>query len=82
MNKTLLTALKKMLEEANGKWVDKLPKILWAYRTTSKWPTVTTTFAFTYEMEVVIPIEIGMSIAKTVVQGQRDDNQELERQLD
>ena len=69
MNKTLLTALKKMLEKSNGKWVDKLPEVLWTYRTTSRRPIGTTTFALTYEMEVVIPIEIGMSIAKTVVQG-------------
>ncbi|RVW74367.1 hypothetical protein CK203_056835 [Vitis vinifera] len=45
-------------------------------------PTGTTPFAFAYGMKVVIPIEIGMSIAKTVVQGQRDENHELERHLD
>lgn len=30
-NKTLLTALKKRLEKANGKWVEELPGVLWAY---------------------------------------------------
>ena len=33
-------------------------------------------------MEVVIPTEIGMPTAKTVMRGQRDDNEELIRQLD
>ena len=33
-------------------------------------------------METIILIKIGMPIAKTVVQGQRDENQELERHLD
>ncbi|RVW19590.1 Pol polyprotein [Vitis vinifera] len=28
-NKTLLTALKKMVERAKGKWVDELPRVLW-----------------------------------------------------
>ena len=31
-NKTLLTALKKQLDSAKGKWVDELPGVLWAYR--------------------------------------------------
>ena len=33
-------------------------------------------------MEVVIPIEIGLPTAKTVMQGQRDDSEKLIRQLD
>ncbi|RVW41911.1 hypothetical protein CK203_081557 [Vitis vinifera] len=32
-NKTLITALKKRLEQAKGKWVEELPGVLWAYRT-------------------------------------------------
>ncbi|RVX02377.1 Uncharacterized protein K02A2.6 [Vitis vinifera] len=30
-NKTLITALKKRLEQAKGKWVEELPGVLWAY---------------------------------------------------
>ena len=59
-----------------------MPKVLWAYQTTSRRPTGTTYFALAYGMEVVIPTKIGMPTAKTVVQGQRDDNQEIVRQLD
>ena len=33
-NKTLLTALKKQLDSAKGKWVEELPGVLLAYRTT------------------------------------------------
>lgn len=33
-NKTLLTTLMKRLEKAKGKWVDELPRVLWAYRMT------------------------------------------------
>ena len=32
-------------------------------------------------MEAIIPTKIGMPIAKTVVQGQRNENLELERHL-
>ncbi|RVX18380.1 hypothetical protein CK203_006679 [Vitis vinifera] len=38
-NKTLITALKKRLEQAKGKWVEELPGVLWAYRTTPGRPT-------------------------------------------
>ena len=31
-NKTLLTALKKQLDSAKGKWVEELPRVLWAFR--------------------------------------------------
>ncbi|RVX22916.1 Transposon Ty3-I Gag-Pol polyprotein [Vitis vinifera] len=38
-NKTLINALKKRLEQAKGKWVEELPGVLWAYRTTPGRPT-------------------------------------------
>ena len=44
-NKTLFFALKKKLEEAKGKWVDELPEVLWAYRTTPGRLIRTTPFA-------------------------------------
>ena len=71
-----------MLEKAKGKWVDKLPRVLWAYRITPRRSTRTTPFALAYGMETVIPIEIGMPTTKTTMQGQMNENQELERHLD
>ena len=55
-----------MLEDAKGKWVDELP-------------TWVTLFALAYGMEVIIPTEVGMSTAKTVVQVQRDNDEKLIR---
>ncbi|RVX09050.1 hypothetical protein CK203_013858 [Vitis vinifera] len=57
-NKTLITALKKRLEQAKGKWVEELPGVLWAYRTTPGRPTGNTPFALAYGMDAVIPTEI------------------------
>ncbi|RVX15499.1 hypothetical protein CK203_009006 [Vitis vinifera] len=57
-NKTLINALKKRLEQAKGKWVEELPGVLWAYRTTPGRPTGNTPFALTYGMDAVIPTEI------------------------
>ena len=82
INKTVLSAPNKILEEAKGKWVDELPRVLWAYWTTSKWPTRATPFVLAYGMEVIIPTKIDMPIAKTARQDQMDNEEELRRQLD
>ena len=64
-NKTLVTALKKRLEQAKGKWVEELPGVLWAYRTTPGRPTGNTPFTLTYGMDAVIPTEIGLPTIRT-----------------
>ena len=66
-NKTLLTALKKRLDSSKGKWVEELPGVLWAYRTTARRPTGVSPFALTYGMEVVIPTEIGIPTIRTAM---------------
>ena len=63
-NKTLLTTVKKQLDEAKCKWVDELPRV-WANRTTAGKPTGISPFALTYGMEVIIPTEIGMPSLRT-----------------
>ena len=59
-NKTLLTTLKKRLDSAKRKWVEELPGVLWAYRTTAQKPTSVSPFALTYGMEAVIPTKISL----------------------
>ena len=81
-NKTLLSALEKQLEKAKGRWVEELPSVLWAYRTTLERPTGNTPFALAYGIDAVIPTEIGMPTARTAIQGQRKESEELTRHLD
>ena len=50
-NKTLLTALKKRLDAAKDKWVDEIPRVLSAYRTTVGRPTGISPFALTVRPE-------------------------------
>ena len=66
-NKTLLTALKKRLHLAKGKWVEELPEVTWAYRTTSRKPTGILSFAFTYGMKAIIPTEVGVPTLQTKI---------------
>ena len=48
------------LEEHKGLWAEELPKVLWAYKTTLRTSIGETPFSLAYEIEVIIPIEIGV----------------------
>ena len=56
--KTLKAALKTKLEDLKGKWVEYLPEVLWAYRTTRKSATQETPFALAFGTKAVAPVEI------------------------
>ena len=58
--RTLKAALKTKLENLKGKWVEYLPEVLWAYRTTRKSATQETPFALAYVTEAVAPVEVGL----------------------
>ncbi|KAK3026311.1 hypothetical protein RJ639_040999 [Escallonia herrerae] len=59
-NRTLLQGIKKKLDGASGLWVDELPKILWAYNTTSRTSTGETPFSLSFGTKALIPVEIGL----------------------
>ena len=48
------------LEEHKGLSVDEIPKVLWAYRTTSRTSTEETPFCLAYGVEAMIPVEVGI----------------------
>ena len=52
--------MKTKLEDLKGKWVEYLPEVLWALRTTCKSATQETPFALAFGTEVVAPIEVGL----------------------
>ena len=60
-NRSLLKIIKTRLEGAKGIWLEELPSVLWAYRTTTRTPTGETPFRLTYRNEAVIPAEIGLT---------------------
>ncbi|KAK3040979.1 hypothetical protein RJ639_029089 [Escallonia herrerae] len=59
-NRTLLQRIKKKLDGTKRLWVDELPKILWAYNTTSWTSTGDTPFSLSFGIEALIPVEIGL----------------------
>ena len=58
--RTLKDALKTKLEDLKGNWVEYLPEVLWAYRTTQKSATRETSFALAFGTEAVAPVEVGI----------------------
>ena len=80
-NKTLVTALKKRLEQAKVKWVNELPGVLWAYRTTLGRPTENTPFALAYGNAVILT-KIGLPTIRTEAERQGDANMEMGRNRD
>ena len=56
--RTLKNALKTKLEDLKGNWVEYLPEVLWAYRTTQKSATRETPFALAFGTEAVAPVEV------------------------
>ena len=60
-NWSLLKINKTQLEGVKGIWLDELPNVLWAYRTTVRTPTRETPFKLAYESDVVISVEVGLT---------------------
>ncbi|XP_022874004.1 uncharacterized protein LOC111392843 [Olea europaea var. sylvestris] len=48
------------LDTSKGAWVDELPHVLWAIRTTCWIATAETPFSMTYGAEAMSPVEIGV----------------------
>jgi hypothetical protein len=81
-NRTLLNQIKTRLEEAKSMWVEELPSVLWAYRTTVRTPTNETPFKLTFGTEAVIPIEIGLTTLKTTFHKEEENEGQLRLNLD
>ncbi|KAK3009129.1 hypothetical protein RJ639_013704 [Escallonia herrerae] len=66
MNRSILQGLKRKLDDAKGAWVDELPKVLWAYRTTPHSVTGETPFLLCFGIEALLPIEVGLPTVRVL----------------
>ena len=82
MNRSLVKIIKTQLEGAKGIWPEKLPSILWAYKTTARTPTRETPFRLTYESEVVIPTEVRLISYKMDNHDESKNDEAMRLQLD
>ena len=82
VNKVIVNGLKKRLDDVKGKWVEKLPHVLWTYRTTPRRSTGETPFTLTYGDEVVIALETGFPTLRTSSFSLSDNNEHLKKNLE
>ena len=80
--RTLKAALKTKLEDLKGKWVEYLPEVLWAYRTTRKSATQETPFALAFGTEVVAPFEVGLKSPRIELATVEHNDEALRLNLD
>ncbi|GJZ90951.1 reverse transcriptase domain-containing protein [Tanacetum coccineum] len=66
-NRSLMEGIKTRLGREKAGWVDELPNVLWAHRTSIKQSNKETPFSLTYGSEAVIPAEIGIHTYRTMM---------------
>lgn len=64
INKIIKKNIKSNLDEHKEVWVDELPKVLGAYRTTIKTSTGKTPFSLAFGVEAVVLIKVRISSYK------------------
>ena len=78
----MLKIIKTRLEGAKGVWPDKLPGVLWAYRTTVRTPTGEIPFKLAYGSEAVIPAEVHIANHRVTMYQDKDNEEQLRLNLD
>ncbi|XP_073129713.1 uncharacterized protein [Henckelia pumila] len=80
-NRTIIQSLQTRLFGAGKSWVEEVPGVLWAYRTTPRTTTGETPFSLVYGSEAVIPVEIGQ-ISSRVKAYQEGETMDRAQELD
>ena len=74
--------IKTRLEGAKEAWPDKLPGVLWAYRTTVRTPTSETPFKMAFGTDAVIHVEVRESRRRRACYDEQSNNEGLKLALD
>ncbi|XP_042437173.1 uncharacterized protein LOC122023153 [Zingiber officinale] len=77
INREIVRGLKVKLDHVGGNWVEELPSILWAYRTTPRESTGLTPFHLVYGNKAVVPIEIGVHSVRRTLYDERNTERRL-----
>ena len=80
--RTLKAALKTKLEDLKGSWVEYLPEVLWAYRTTQNSATRETPFALAFGTEAVAPVEVGIKSPRVELASEEKNDEALHLNLE
>ncbi|KAL5553461.1 hypothetical protein UlMin_040862 [Ulmus minor] len=82
VNKTIKRNMERKLEGLKNAWVEELPRVLWAYRTTGRNATGETPFSMTHGTEAVLPVEVGEPSFRTMQFDSEVNDQGLALNLD
>ncbi|XP_071707882.1 uncharacterized protein [Rutidosis leptorrhynchoides] len=80
-NRDIVHAIKARLGMKLSGWVDELPKVLWAHRTTHKNSTGETPFSLVYGLEAVIPAEITILTERVLSYSEVENDERLRTNL-
>nr|GEX11926.1 reverse transcriptase domain-containing protein [Tanacetum cinerariifolium] len=81
-NRSLMEGIKTRLEREKAGWVDELPNVLWAHRTSIKQSNGETPFSLTYGSEAFIPAEICIPTYRTLMIREEYNEEEMRLNLD
>jgi len=81
-NRVLLRGLKRRLEKAKGARAEEVPRVVWAYHTTSLSSTMETPFSLVYGSDAMIPVEMHESSPRFLGFVAEESNEERRVNLD
>lgn len=81
-NKKTKHHLKMRLNNHKRAWVDELPSVLWAYKTTLHNATSETTYFLAFKVEAVVLVKIGLPNYRTAHFSPKGNNNNLRAKLD
>ncbi|XP_039138784.1 uncharacterized protein LOC120276118 [Dioscorea cayenensis subsp. rotundata] len=81
-NKTLSKLLKKAVSKSQRDWHERLPEVLWAYRTTYRTPTQSTPYSLVFGTEVVLPLEAQIPSLRIALQNELTNEDRVRLRLD
>ncbi|GJX73082.1 reverse transcriptase domain-containing protein [Tanacetum coccineum] len=81
-NRSLMEGIKTRLEREKAGWVDELPNVLLAHRTSIKQSNIETPFSLTYGSKAVILVEIRMPTYRTLMTREEYNEEEQRLNLD
>ena len=70
------------MDDVKGKWVDKLPHVLWTYWTTLRRSMGETLFSMTYGVKAMIPLKTRFPMLITSLFALNSNDNLLEKSLD
>ncbi|GJZ59866.1 reverse transcriptase domain-containing protein, partial [Tanacetum coccineum] len=81
-NRDIVKGMKLRLGKTHQGWMDELPHVIWAHRTTTKSNNGETPFSLVYSSKVVVPIEISVETKRIKEFEVRQNKKRLREDLD